>query len=131
MLCDDDLLSDPSYTKALCAALKPLKKHWMSQMSATYVAQHPELLQVLAESGCAAMFLGLESLSQASLQSVQKPNTAKLYEALIRRVHDQGIAIHAGFVCGLDHDDVSSFARTAEWVNRMGLCGALFRILTP
>jgi len=131
MLWDDDLLSDPAYTKALCAALKPLKKHWMSQMSATYVAQHPELLQVLAESGCAAMFLGLESLSQASLTSVQKQNTAKLYEALIRRVHDQGIEIHAGFVCGLDHDDVSSFARTAEWVNRMGLCGAIFRILTP
>jgi radical SAM superfamily enzyme YgiQ (UPF0313 family) len=131
MLWDDDLLSDPAYTKALCAALKPLKKHWMSQMSATYVAQHPELLQVLAESGCAAMFLGLESLSQASLQSVQKPNTAKRYEDLIRRVHDQGIEIHAGFVCGLDHDDVSSFARTAEWVNRMGLCGAIFRILTP
>jgi len=131
MFWDDDLLSDPAYTKALCAALKPLQKRWMSQMSATYVAQHPEMLTLLAESGCAAMFMGLESLSQASLKSVQKHNTAKMYEELIRRVHDHGIDIHAGFVCGLDHDDVSSFARTAEWVNRMGLCGALFRILTP
>jgi radical SAM superfamily enzyme YgiQ (UPF0313 family) len=131
MFWDDDLLSDPPYTKALCEALKPLKKKWMSQMSATYVAQHPEMLQLLAESGCAAMFMGLESLSQAALKSVQKPNTAKRYEELIRRVHAHGIDIHAGFVCGLDHEDVSSFARTAEWVNRMGLCGALFRILTP
>jgi radical SAM superfamily enzyme YgiQ (UPF0313 family) len=131
MFWDDDLLSDPAYTKELCEALKPLKKKWMSQMSATYVAQHPEMLKLLAESGCAAMFMGLESLSQESLKSVQKHNTAKMYEALIRRVHDHGIDIHAGFVCGLDHDDVSSFARTAEWVNRMGLCGAIFRILTP
>ena len=89
------------------------------------------MLTLLAESGCSAMFMGLESLSQESLQSVQKQNTAKMYEELIRRVHDHGIDIHAGFVCGLDHDDVSSFERTAAWVNRMGLCGALFRILTP
>ena len=131
MFWDDDLLSDPSYTKALCEALKPLQRRWMSQMSATYVAQHPEMLQLLAESGCAAMFMGLESISQESLKSVQKQNTAKTYEELIRRVHDHGIDIHAGFVCGLDHDDISSFERTAEWVNRMGLCGAIFRILTP
>jgi len=131
MFWDDDLLSDPSYTKALCEALKPLQRRWMSQMSATYVAQHPEMLKVLAESGCAAMFMGLESISQESLKSVQKQNTAKTYEELIRRVHDHGIDIHAGFVCGLDHDDISSFERTAEWVNRMGLCGAIFRILTP
>ncbi|HXJ77206.1 MAG TPA: radical SAM protein, partial [Candidatus Methylomirabilis sp.] len=131
MFWDDDLLSDPSYTKALCEALKPLQRRWMSQMSATYVTQHPEMLKVLAEGGCSSMFMGLESISQESLKSVQKQNTAKMYEELIRRVHDHGIDIHAGFVCGLDHDDVSSFERTAEWVNRMGLCGAIFRILTP
>src|SRR5262249_57410457 len=49
----------------------------------------------------------------------------------LTRVHGQGIDIHAGVVGRLDHDDVSSFERTAAWVNRMGLCGAIFRILTP
>jgi radical SAM superfamily enzyme YgiQ (UPF0313 family) len=131
MFWDEDLLSAPPYTTARCAAVQPLQKHWMRQMSATDVAQHPERLQGLAESGCAAMFLGLESLSQASLKSVQKPNTAQLYEALIRRVHAQGIESHAGFGCGLDHDAVSSFARTAAWVNRMGRGGAICRILPP
>ncbi len=131
MFWDDDLLSDPAYSKELCLALMPLKKRWMSQMSATYVAHHPELLKLLADSGCSAMFLGLESLDQASLKSVNKQNNATLYEELIRRIHDYGIDIHAGFVSGLDHEDVFSFERTAEWVNRMGLCGALFRILTP
>jgi len=131
MFWDDDLLSDPPYTKELCLALKPLKKKWMSQMSATYVAHHPEMLKLLAESGCSAMFMGLESINQASLKSVDKQNSAKTYEELIRRVHDYGIDIHAGFVCGLDHEDVYDFERTAEWATRMGLCGALWRILTP
>jgi radical SAM superfamily enzyme YgiQ (UPF0313 family) len=131
MFWDDDLLSDPPYTKDLCTALKPLKKKWMSQMSATYVAHHPEMLKLLAESGCSAMFMGIESINQDSLKSVSKQNTVKTYEELIRRIHDYGIDIHAGFVCGLDHEDVFDFERTAEWANRMGLTGAIWRILTP
>lgn len=131
MFWDDDLLSDPRYAEDLCVALKPLKKKWMSQMSATYVAQHPEVLRSLGDSGCTAMFMGLESVSQESLKSVNKQNSAKTYEDLIPRVHDHGIDVHAGFVVGLDHDDVDSFARTVEWGNRVGLCGAIWRILTP
>jgi radical SAM superfamily enzyme YgiQ (UPF0313 family) len=131
MFWDDDLLSDPAYTRDLCLALKPLKRKWMSQMSATYVANHPDMLKTLAEGGCSAMFMGLESINQDSLKSVNKQNSAKSYEELIRRVHDYGIDIHAGFICGLDHEDVYQFERTAEWATRMGLCGAIWRILTP
>lgn len=131
MFWDDDLLSDPAYTKELCLALKPQKKKWMSQMSATYVAHHPEMLKLLAEAGCRAMFMGFESINQEALKSVNKQNTAKMYEELIRRIHHYGIDIHAGLIAGLDHEDVFSFERAAEWVNRMGLTGALWRILTP
>lgn len=131
MFWDDDLLSDPPYTRDLCEALKPLKKKWMSQMSATYVAHHHDMLKTLAEGGCSAMFMGIESINQESLKSVNKQNTVKTYEELIRRIHDHGIDIHAGFVCGLDHEDVYDFERTAEWATRMGLCGAIWRILTP
>jgi radical SAM superfamily enzyme YgiQ (UPF0313 family) len=131
MFWDDDLLSDPAYTRELCEAMKPLKKKWMSQMSATYVAHHPELLKTLKEAGCSAMFMGIESINQDSLKSVDKQNQAKLYEEMIKRIHDQGIDIHAGFICGLDHEDVYDFERTAEWATKMGLAGALWRIMTP
>jgi radical SAM superfamily enzyme YgiQ (UPF0313 family) len=111
--------------------VKPLRKKWMSQMSATYGARHLGLLKLLAENGCTAMFMGLESISLDSLKSVNKQNTTKMYEELIPRIHDVGIDVHAGFVVGFDHDDVDSFERTVEWGNRMGLCGAIWRILTP
>src|SRR5215510_10966872 len=91
MFWDDDLLSDPRYTAALCQELKPLKKHWMSQMSATYAAHHPEMLKLLADSGCTAMFMGLESLSQGSLKSVNKQNNVAQYEETLRCIHDNGI----------------------------------------
>ncbi|MDE2150359.1 MAG: B12-binding domain-containing radical SAM protein [Gammaproteobacteria bacterium] len=131
MFWDDDLLSDPRYTRELCQALRPLGKKWMSQMSATYVAQHPEMLKLLAAGGCSAMFMGLESVDQESLTSVNKQNSAKNYETLIHRIQAVGIDVHAGFVSGLDHEDVFSFERTVEWGNRVGLCGAIWRVLTP
>jgi radical SAM superfamily enzyme YgiQ (UPF0313 family) len=131
MLWDDDLLSDPGYAEQLCQAMKPLKKRWVSQMSATYVARHPRLLKLLAESGCFSMFMGLESINPDSLKSANKQNSVKMYEELIPQIHDHGIDIHAGFVVGLDHEDVHSFERTVEWANRMGLCGAIWRIATP
>ena len=77
------------------------------------------------------MFMGIESINQDSLKSVDKQNSAKLYEEMIKRIHDQGIDIHAGFICGLDHEDVFDFERTAEWATKMGLAGALWRIMTP
>ena len=55
MFWDDDMLSDPAYTRELCEAMKPLGKKWMSQMSATYIAHHTDLLKTLKESGCSAM----------------------------------------------------------------------------
>lgn len=131
MFWDDDLLSDPRYTQQLCLALQPLHKKWMSQMSATYVAQHPDILKQLAASGCSAMFMGLESVNQESLVSVNKQNSVKTYDTLIRRIHDVGIDVHAGFVSGLDHEDIFSFERTVEWANRVGLCGAIWRVMTP
>jgi hypothetical protein len=77
------------------------------------------------------MFMGIESINQDSLKSVDKQNSAKLYEEMITRIHDHGIDIHAGFICGLDHEDVFDFERTAEWATKMGLAGALWRIMTP
>jgi len=130
MFWDDDLLSDTRYASDLCAALKPLKKMWMGQMSLN-VARRPQTLKILAESGCVGMFVGLESLNQDSLKSVDKRNRVETYEDLIRRVQDHGIDIHAGFVVGMDYDDVSTFERTVEWANKMGISGGIWRILTP
>ena len=48
-------------------------------MKAAYAAQHPEVLKLLSGSGCAAMFMGLESISQGSLKSVNKQNNAAQY----------------------------------------------------
>jgi len=103
---------------------------WMGQMN-IHVAQSHQTLRDLADSGCVAMFIGLESINQDSLTSVDKKNKVRAYEELIKRIYDHEIGIFAGLVVGMDYDDLSTFERTLDWCDKMGVAGAIWRILTP
>lgn len=128
---DDNIAGNKRYARELFTALKPFKKKWGSQCSLT-LANDPELLRLAAESGCSAMFVGIESLSQENLSSVNKGfNRVSSYEDLIKRFHDNGIMLNAGIIFGFENDDESVFEKTVKFLekNRIGL--VLFSILTP
>lgn len=128
---DDNIVGNRRYAKELFTALKPLKKRWGSQCSLS-LANDPELLKLAAESGCGAMFVGIETLSQANLLGVNKGfNKVSSYEESIKRFHDSGIMLNAGIIFGFDNDDESVFEKTFNFLakNYVGL--VLFSILTP
>ena len=68
---DDNIGANPRYAKELFRALAPLKKWWTSQCTAN-AARDEELVALAARSGCKALFLGLESISQESLEATNK-----------------------------------------------------------
>jgi radical SAM superfamily enzyme YgiQ (UPF0313 family) len=68
---DDNIGANGRYAKELFRALTPLKKWWTSQCTAN-AARDEELVELAAQSGCKALFLGLESISQESLESTNK-----------------------------------------------------------
>jgi hypothetical protein len=106
---DDNIGANRAYAKELFAAIAPLKRWWTSQCTAD-VAFDDEFLSLAARSGCKALFLGLETISQASLNVANKRhNRAAEYREVIRRFHAHGIAVQAGVVFGFDHDDRSIF----------------------
>jgi hypothetical protein len=64
------------------------------------------LMQEAAASGCKAVFIGLETISQQSLDSQGKSfNQARQYEQAVANLHRHGIAVQAGTMFGLDGDD--------------------------
>jgi anti-anti-sigma regulatory factor len=84
------------------------------------------------QSGCVAMFIGIESISQSNLLDVHKNiNHVDEYYEAIKKIHDHGIAINAGFILGMDHDDESVFERTLEFLEKTKIEYATFHILTP
>ncbi len=128
---DDLHNSNRSYCRELWAALKDLNIKWGAQCT-LFLADDPDMVKMAADSGCVAMFVGMESVSEESLYETNKPfNKVMQYEKQIKTFHDHGIMVNAGMIFGFDHDDESTFERTVEFLikNRMEL--AYFNILTP
>lgn len=128
---DDNIAGNKRYARELFTALKPLNKKWGSQCSLS-LANDPELLKLAAESGCGAMFVGIETLSQDNLLGVNKGfNKVSSYQEYIKKFHDNGIMLNAGIIFGFDNDDESVFEKTVNFLikNHIGL--VLFSILTP
>ena len=66
------------------------------------------------------LFIGLESVNQASLNAAAKGhNQVQRYRELVRRVHKHGIAIQTGIMFGFDSDDRDVFARTVDVMRRL------------
>ncbi len=128
---DDNLACDREYAKALFRAIAPYKKWWSSQVS-IQAGQDPEFLEAAARSGCKQLFIGLESISQASMNEVHKGfNRVEEYARVIERIHAHGIAVQAGIVFGFDNDTVSIFGETLDFLETAGVQNATFNILTP
>jgi len=128
---DDNIIGDVSYSKRLFSALIPLRKWWTSQATID-VADNPELLRLAAQSGCKAFFIGLESINSESMKETHKGfNRPTQYLTAIKRLHEFGIAVQTGLVFGFDHDDVSVFERTLEFLEMAGIDVASIGSLTP
>ena len=128
---DDHLTANREYALALFQGLAPLRKWWTSQ-TAVAAALDDELLDAAASSGCAALFVGLESISQRSLNSQGKGFCrASRYEHAVRNLHRHGIAIQAGTMFGLDGDDPGIFERTLRIYREIGLDSATVSIAVP
>lgn len=128
---DDNIGANKEYAKSLFKAITPFKRWWTSQ--ATHdVAFDDEFMELAANSGCKALFLGLETISQGSLDKANKRhNTVEKYKEVLRRFHYYGIAVQAGTVFGFDGDDRSIFRRTVEFYKEIGLDSATISVLIP
>ena len=128
---DDNLANDREYAKALFRAIAPYQKWWSSQAS-LHAGEDEEFLELAARSGCKQLFIGLESISQASMNEVHKGfNRVETYARVIERIHAHGIAVQAGIVFGFDHDTEAIFDETLDFLEAVGVQNATFNILTP
>src|SRR5579863_4610813 len=128
---DDLHNSNRTYCKELWAALKDLNIKWGAQCT-LFLGDEPEMVKMAAESGCVSMFVGLESISEESIDETNKPfNRVAQYEAQIKCFHDHGIMLNPGVIFGFDNDDESVFERTVEFLIRNNMELAYFNVLTP
>jgi radical SAM superfamily enzyme YgiQ (UPF0313 family) len=131
MFVDDNLTADAEYAKELFRALRPLDRLWISQ-STLGITEDPELVRLAADSGCIGLFVGLETFSGKTLESMNKGfNKVEEYREKIRFLHAHGVGVEAGIVFGFDSDGAGVFRETLELLDDLEIDVAQVSILTP
>ena len=132
LIVDDNIIGDVARAKQLFAALAGHRLRWVGQSSLD-IARDPTLLRLAARSGCAALFIGFESLIAENLRRIGKSvvNRVEGFLDAVRRIQAHGIDIQGAFIFGLDGDDPGIFKRTVDFARRAHLAAVQFGILTP
>ena len=131
MFADDNVMIHRAYSKDLFTRMIPLQKHWIGQCSLAAV-KRLENVELMAKSGCKALFIGFESVDEETVRFTGKrQNKPSQYAEIMQMLHEHGISTWGSFVFGFDTDDKEVFDRTVELGIEMKLTMALFAQLTP
>lgn len=128
---DDNLTAKRRWTKDLLRGMVGMDRWWLTQASIDIVRDR-ELLDLMEQSGCIGIFLGIESLSPGALQEAGKrQNKVAEYKDAVAALHDRGICVMAGFIAGFDHDDADDVVRMADQLQDIGIDVPFLSVLTP
>jgi radical SAM superfamily enzyme YgiQ (UPF0313 family) len=126
---DDNLLGDPARIKPVLEGMASLNLRWGGQTTLRF-AEDPELVRLVARSGCIGLFVGIEAVSGLHAD-LAKSRSRFTQQELIKRVQDTGILLEASFIFGFDDHDESIFDTTLRFVDEAAPCIPTFHILTP
>ena len=129
VLLDDNILGDPERAKPILRGMADLGLRWGGQANLRF-AEDPELVGLLAKSGCIGIFVGIESVA-GSQANHPKTGSRTRQADLIKRVRDAGIVLEASMIFGFDDHDESVFETTVRYVEECAPSIPTFHILTP
>lgn len=131
---DDNSIVDKQYWKELLPQLKNRDIKWFTETDIS-VGMDDELLQMMRDSGCYEVLIGLESPMKGDLQGIEMRNNWKLkqwehYKTCIRNIQEHGIRVNGCFILGLDQQDRSSFDQVLAYARELELFDVQVTILT-
>lgn len=121
MFYDNNLAGNLRWFRELCYALKPLGVIWGTCLTFNVIANR-ELLKLMYDSGCRAVFVGIESFNQNTLDDMAKPQNklARVQEA-IAQARDEGIVVTAGLILNPLHDGLDYLRALPRHLRDSGL----------
>lgn len=133
-LADDNTFVHKRWARELVRLIGSYGVRWFTESDIS-VADDPPLLEALAESGCAQILVGLESVDSTALLEADtrrwKERRRADYIEKIQRIQSYGISINGCFVLGFDADRPSVFEQTRDFILESGLTEAQITVLTP
>jgi radical SAM superfamily enzyme YgiQ (UPF0313 family) len=131
VISDVSPFDDPDYARELLRAMIPLGKRWGGLATAS-IGRDPELVDLLARSGCCYLLIGFESVNQQGLGRIGKGfNRCGEYARLVRMLHEARIVVQGCFVFGFDEDTTDVFPATVQQVDELRIDIPRYSIYTP
>ncbi len=132
---DDNSFVNRRHSKELLRALVAEDIRWFTESDVS-IADDPELLNLMRESGCREVLIGLESPSLMGIEGVELRRDWKRtrfhdYLAAIQRIQSHGIAVNGCFVLGLDGDGPEVFDAVEAFVRDSGQFDVQVTVMTP
>ena len=119
MFVDNLFDGDPKHTAAL------LQRMIDERLTADYtvfcrstISKHPDLLRLMKRAGVSSIFLGVESLNQASLDNADKRQKVLDVDLAIHAIRKAGIRPLTSMIMGFDTDTVESFEFTRKMLRK-------------
>lgn len=133
-LADDNTFVNKAWGKDFLRALAPLGVRWFTETDVS-VADDPELLDLLAASGCRQVLIGFEDPHEDVLEGIDpsgfKRKRAGRYLEAIDRIQSRGVTVNGCFIVGLDGHGPDVFPKLRDFIDRSGLLEVQITVLTP
>ncbi len=122
---DDNSFVNKAHSKQLLRAVARENFRWFTETDLS-VADDAELLDLLADAGCAEILIGFESTTFSAVDGVEqranwKARKVDSYLEAVRRIQDRGVRVNGCFILGLDGTGTESFEQIWEFVRQSGL----------
>jgi radical SAM superfamily enzyme YgiQ (UPF0313 family) len=129
---DDNFAADKERTKTLLRAMKEnnINIQWSAQVRVD-IAKDPELVKLMADTGCFTVFVGFESINPKTLKLYNKGQQVEDNDKCIRILKAHSIKIHGMFVMGSDTDDIKTIRSTQKYAKKLDIDSLQFMMLTP
>jgi len=128
---DDTINADEEYAEQLFRQLEPFKIKWVGQAT-TALGEKPRLLDAFARSGCGALLIGIESLTDGSNHAHKKfHNPAARQVECIKQIRQAGICVYGSFIYGLDEDTLELPSKLEAFIEETGVDVPGINLLRP
>jgi radical SAM superfamily enzyme YgiQ (UPF0313 family) len=128
---DDNFVANRRHAMAIMERLIPEKLIYGCLATAN-VGDDPEVLDLMARSGCLHVNIGMETISPESLKAInKKQNKIRDYERQFRALRDRGIGFSVNVMFGLDGDRPDIFETTVDFLIRVKAPVSFMFILAP
>ncbi len=129
---DASLTINPRYTKSLFKELIPLNKKFECFGNINVLSRDDEFLKLANDAGVTKWYVGIESISQETINAVGKgTNKVENYAKAIEKIKDHNMEVTGFFMFGFDNDTPDIFNRTLQAMYDWKLNDASFSIVTP